>query len=677
MIYFDRSKRLRALMLMAMFCSGAIAPLSDIRSATAREQDRVKACHKENLHLPQHSDVKTLDRLYQEYLGQSLPNVDLGMDQFQLARAIVHLDEAMNGQAKANQRKTLSSTDKFQLEQLKSRYSQAIARLETLDQERADRVLKTKSLNTQRYQGRPSPGAVGKVAPLVVPAPAPILPQPSIALDQLSGSSVSRPPVPEPSDRPSLPPNFNTEEYQRVSENPFFIPKQTPLSTFSIDVDTASYSNVRRFLKRGQMPPKDAVRLEEMINYFSYDYAKPKNDEPFSINTEVAKAPWNESHQLVQIGLKGKELETPKPSNLVFLVDVSGSMRAPRKLQLLQRSLCMMVREMKPDDHVTLVTYAGRAGLVLPPTSGREKTKILKAIDDLQAGGSTAGAAGINLAYDMAQKHFLRDGNNRVILATDGDFNVGVSSNAELERLIEEKRKSGIFLTVLGFGTGNYKDSKMETLANKGNGNYAYIDTLAEARKVLVEEITSTLFTIAKDVKIQVEFNPQHVQAYRLIGYENRLLRDQDFNDDQIDAGEIGAGHTVTALYEIIPTGISTDIELPTIDELKYQTPALGASQSPSSELMQVKLRYKQPQGEQSRLLTRTIDNQTQPKMSQNLEMASTVAMFGMYLRDSKYKGATSLNDLIERSERLQNKNSYRAEFASLLQKTQSIKGRM
>jgi Ca-activated chloride channel family protein len=468
----------------------------------------------------------------------------------------------------------------------------------------------------------------------------------------------------------------NTEDYNPIAENPFLRPGSNPLSTFSIDVDTASYSNVRRFLTQGQLPPKDAVRIEEMINYFPYDYPQPEGNKPFSITTDVAAAPWNPKHKLVQIGLKGRQLQQAQPSNLVFLVDVSGSMDEPNKLPLVKQSLCLLVNELTANDRVTLVVYAGNAGLVLPPTPGDQKQKIIDAIDKLEAGGSTAGGEGIELAYQMAQQNFLKNGNNRVILATDGDFNVGVSSDAELVRLIEQKRDRGIFLTVLGFGTGNYKDAKMEQLADKGNGNYAYIDTLLEAKKVLVNDLRGTLFAIAKDVKIQVEFNPAKVQAYRLIGYENRLLRDQDFNDDTKDAGEIGAGHTVTALYEVIPTGMESDVKLPSIDPLKYQSnPA--ATTSTSNELMQVKLRYKKPKDSTSQLISQPILDQTIQvnAASNNLKFSAAVVMFGMLLRNSEFKGAANINTILQLANQARGKDQegYRSEFISLVDRSKSL----
>lgn len=463
--------------------------------------------------------------------------------------------------------------------------------------------------------------------------------------------------------------NFNTEEYDRIYENAFLSSVENPLSTFSIDVDTASYSNIRRFLNGGQMPPKDAVRIEEMVNYFVYDYPQPASEEPFSITTEAAPCPWNPSHVLALIGLKGKELTAveAKPSNLVFLIDVSGSMDEPNKLPLLQSAFRMMVNQLKADERIAIVTYAGAAGLVLDSTQGNEKPTILSAIDHLQAGGSTAGGAGIQLAYDVAKRNFIPGGNNRVILATDGDFNVGVSSDSELVRLIEEERDAGIFLTVLGFGTGNYKDAKMEKIADKGNGNYYYIDSINEAQKVLMHELGSTLFTIAKDVKVQIEFNPAHVKAYRLIGYENRMLAKEDFNDDTKDAGELGAGHTVTALYELIPADSGEEVQ--TTDELRYQK----REAIPSNEVMTVKLRYKKPEENTSRLITRILNRQdiSQSSVSDNWLFASSVAEFGLLLRDSQYKGNASYQTVLERAQPAKGQDpwGYRAEFIHLVEK--------
>ena len=438
-------------------------------------------------------------------------------------------------------------------------------------------------------------------------------------------------------------PVYNTEEYGRFEENPFLRPSDEPLSTFSIDVDRASYANVRRFVENGQRPPRDAVRIEEMVNYFTYDYPEPSAD-PFSISTELSACPWNEKHKLLLIGLQGKRIRTRDlpPNNLVFLIDTSGSMRSPDKLPLVKAGLRLLVEQLRPVDRVAIVTYAGSAGLALPSTPGSRKRAIMTAIDELEAEGSTAGAQGIVLAYQVAREHFLERGNNRVVLATDGDFNVGVTSDGELQQLIEQKRGDGIFLTVLGFGTGNLKDSKMELLANKGNGNYAYIDSLSEARKTLVHEMGATLFTIAKDVKIQVELNPAVVGAYRLIGYENRLLRSQDFNDDRKDAGELGAGHSVTALYEIVPPGEEI---AGNVDPLKYQS---VAPRSTTSELATVKLRYKDPDGDTSRLLTRVVPNTVVP-MSDNLRLASAIAELGMLLRNSEHKGDASFDAVMER----------------------------
>jgi Ca-activated chloride channel family protein len=383
------------------------------------------------------------------------------------------------------------------------------------------------------------------------------------------------------------------EQYARIYDNRFLATGTHPLSTFSIDVDAASYSNIRRFLTSGQRPPADAVRIEEMINYFSYTYPEPDGSEPFSVTTEMGPAPWNPQHQLVLVGLQGRRIsrENLPPSNLVFLLDVSGSMNAPDKLPLVQSAFRLLVKQLRREDRVAIVVYAGAAGLVLPSTPGSERDQILAAIDQLEAGGSTAGGAGIQLAYRVAKEHFIPGGNNRVILATDGDFNVGVSSDAELVRMIEEKRNEGTYLTVLGFGTGNLQDAKMEQLADKGNGNYAYVDNINEARKVFVHELGATLLTIAKDVKIQVEFNPARVQAYRLIGYENRILASEDFNDDARDAGELGAGHSVTALYEIVPAGQPLDVSVGKVDSLKYQPVATERRTYASSEYRSIKLR--------------------------------------------------------------------------------------
>ena len=469
----------------------------------------------------------------------------------------------------------------------------------------------------------------------------------------------------------------NAEQYEHIDENPFLEVARAPLSTFSIDVDTASYSNTRRFLKEGQLPPKDAVRIEELINYFSYDYPQPVGEAPFSVTAEISEAPWNPRHRLVHIGLQGKRIpmENMPPANLVFLLDVSGSMNDPRKLPLVKTAMRTLAEQLTARDRVAMVVYAGSSGLVLPSTPGDRKGDILSAIDRLEAGGSTNGGQGIELAYRTAQENFIQGGVNRVILATDGDFNVGVTSEGDLVRLIEEKRQGGVFLSVLGFGTGNIKDSTMEKLADRGNGNYAYIDSLGEARKVLGEQIGGTLFTIAKDVKIQVEFNPKQAAAYRLIGYENRLLRDRDFNDDTKDAGEIGAGHTVTALYEVVPFG--QKFENPGVDPLKYQQPVKPSEMANSNELMTVKLRYKEPTQDQSKLVSVSLAD-SRAKLgaaSQNFKFASAVAAFGMLLRDSKYKADADYNKVLElaRSSVGPDLQGYRSEFIELVEAARTL----
>jgi Ca-activated chloride channel homolog len=474
-------------------------------------------------------------------------------------------------------------------------------------------------------------------------------------------------------------PPVDMETYDRLNETGFLAPAHNPLSTFSIDVDTASYSNVRRFLNQGQLPPQDAVRVEELVNYFSYDYPEPMWGQPFSITTEVAPCPWNPSHQLALIGLQGKRLNsmTMPASNLVFLIDVSGSMSDHNKLPLLQEAFRMMTHELEAKDKVSIVVYAGAAGLVLDATPGNYKERILSAIDQLRAGGSTAGGAGIRLAYQVARNNMIANGNNRVILATDGDFNVGVSSDDELVRMIEDYRDQGIFLTVLGFGEGNLKDSKMEKIADKGNGNYFYIDTQNEARKVLVHELGSTLFAIAKDVKIQVEFNPATVQAYRLIGYENRMLAKEDFNNDAIDAGELGAGHTVTALYEIIPAG-SHPYADNRVDALKYQkTPkAPPVVWGSSSDLMTVKLRYKDPKGTTSKLIKKTV-NKSEIRAyteSDNFKFASAAAEFGLLLRNSPYRASASFDHVLNQARSAKTDEfGYRAEFMDLVERARSL----
>ncbi|MDH5383978.1 MAG: von Willebrand factor type A domain-containing protein [Candidatus Aminicenantes bacterium] len=469
------------------------------------------------------------------------------------------------------------------------------------------------------------------------------------------------------------PQNWNTEEYGRIYENSYLLALDNPLSTFSIDVDTASYSNVRRFINSNQFPYKDAVRIEEMINYFSYDYPLPKDNHPFSIYTEISTCPWNDAHRLIHIGLQGKELETKKlpPSNLVFLLDVSGSMSPANKLPLLQHAFKLLVKELGANDRVSIVVYAGAAGLVLPSTAATQEDAIIAAIDRLHAGGSTAGGAGIKLAYKVAEENFIQEGNNRIILATDGDFNIGVSSTSELVRMIEDYRKKGIFLTILGFGMGNYKDGRMEQLADKGNGNYYYIDNLMEAKKVFVNDMRGTLFTIAKDVKLQLEFNPAKVKAYRLIGYENRLLKKEDFADDTKDAGELGAGHTVTALYEIIPYG--SQEEIPGVDDLKYQDNRISPEALKSKEIMTLKLRYKKPDGNKSKLIVHPLKdrNIVLAKTSDNFKFSSAVAAFGMLLRDSEFKGTTTYESVLNLARNGKGKDffGYRSEFIQLVEK--------
>lgn len=468
--------------------------------------------------------------------------------------------------------------------------------------------------------------------------------------------------------------DFNREGYDKITENQFLKVKDNPLSTFSIDVDAASYSNIRRFLNQGQLPPAGAVRIEEMVNYFKYEYPQPTNKDPFSINTEIAEAPWNKDHKLVLIGLQGKKIPTENlpASNLVFLIDVSGSMQDANKLPLVKASMKMLVDQLREEDKISMVVYAGAAGIVLKPTSGADKTKIKDAIDRLEAGGSTAGGAGIKLAYKTAQENFVKNGNNRVILCTDGDFNVGESSDDAMERLIENERKSGVFLTVLGYGMGNYQDAKMQKLADKGNGNHAYIDGISEAKKVLVNEFGGTLFTIAKDVKLQIEFNPAKVQGYRLIGYENRMLAKEDFNDDKKDAGELGSGHTVTAIYEVIPVGVKSSF-LKDVDALKYQKDITPLSKTTrNEEMLTVKFRYKAPDGDVSKLIEHPVNDKqlSISKTSDNFRFAAAVAQFGMLLRNSEFKSNASYNSVLElaRKARGADDEGYRSEFIRLVE---------
>lgn len=467
--------------------------------------------------------------------------------------------------------------------------------------------------------------------------------------------------------------DYADESYAEIKENEFQTVESEALSTFSIDVDKASYANVRRFLNDGALPPKDAVRIEELINYFDYAYAEPKGDAPIGIQTELSTCPWNEKNQLFRIGLKGKSLnieEAPK-SDLVFLLDVSGSMNSEDKLPLLKKSFSLLVDNMRAEDRVAIVVYAGSSGVVLPSTSGKNKEKILASLDRLSAGGSTAGGQGLRKAYDIAEKYFIKNGNNRIILATDGDFNVGESSDNAMQKLIEKQRDKGIFLSVLGFGTGNLKDSKMERIADHGNGNYAYIDNLLEAKKVLVNEMSGTLYTIAKDVKLQIEFNPLYVQSYRLIGYENRMLEKEDFNDDTKDAGEMGAGHTVTALYEIVPTNNAEKV-VASVDPLKYQSLNPTETSRTSGEILTVKFRYKEPKGKKSLLINYPVPNSLTEfeQSSDDFRFSASVANFGMLLRQSKKAKKSSWQDVIEmaKASKGRDENGYRAEFIRLVE---------
>ncbi|MGE6396504.1 vWA domain-containing protein [Chryseobacterium scophthalmum] len=463
----------------------------------------------------------------------------------------------------------------------------------------------------------------------------------------------------------------NDEEYASLIENPFELTKSQPVSTFSIDVDNASYSNIRRMINEGQAVDKNAVRIEEMVNYFKYDYPQPQNNHPFSIITEYGDSPWNPNHKLLKIGLQGKNvpMNNLPPSNIVFLIDTSGSMDESNKLPLLKESLKVLLNQLRPQDKVGIIAYAGSAGVVLPSTSASDKNKILEAFEKLEAGGSTAGGEGIELAYKLAKENFIKGGNNRVVLATDGDFNVGTSSVANLETLIEEKRKTGIFLTCLGYGMGNYKDDKMETLANKGNGNYAYIDNLQEANKFLGKEFAGNIYTIAKDVKVQIEFNPKFVKSYRLIGYENRKLRNEDFVNDKIDAGELGSGHTVTALYEIIPVNVDSEF-LPNEGKLKYSSNT--ASKGCGDELATVKFRYKKPDGEKSTEISQIVKNSSSGILSASpdFKFATSVAWFGLVLRDSKLIKNKNLNAIENLAGEGKNRDEegYRSEFMKLIQ---------
>lgn len=471
----------------------------------------------------------------------------------------------------------------------------------------------------------------------------------------------------------------NSESYKGITENRFINPLKEALSTFAADVDAASYSNVRRFINQGQLPPTDAVRIEEMINYFQYDLKAPTNGEPVTIMTELTLAPWNTQHQLLRISLKAKDIAVDKlpTSNFVFLIDVSGSMYSPNKLPLVKSSLKMLVDQLRDNDKVSIVTYAGNASVKLASTSGSQKMKIKDAIDALEAGGSTAGGAGIKRAYQIARENFIKGGNNRIIMATDGDFNVGASSDEDMEKLIAKERESGIHISLLGYGMGNYKDSKMEILAQKGHGNYAYIDNISEARKAIITEFGGTLFTVAKDVKIQVEFNPYHVQAYRLVGYENRLLEAEDFNNDQKLGGDMGVGHSVTALYEIIPAGIKSDFA-GAVDDLKYQEDRRAVLKSPNStELATVKFRYKEPESEKSKITEKVVLPHAlqMEKVSEDLRFASAVAELGLLIRNSEYKQKADFDRLIQRAKEAKGRDEegYRAEFIRLAEDAKAL----
>ncbi len=459
--------------------------------------------------------------------------------------------------------------------------------------------------------------------------------------------------------------DFNTEEYNAIKENSYMSVAANPLSTFSIDVDTASYTNLRRMINEGGYIDTDSIRIEEMINYFSYDYPAPEAGEPFSVTTEMADCPWNDETKLLLVGLQAEEIDMSErdPMNIVFLIDVSGSMYSENKLPLVQKSFTLLTENLTPQDRVSIVTYAGSDRVVLEGADGNDREKILEAINALEAGGSTAGADGINTAYRIAEKYFISGGNNRIVLATDGDLNVGISSESELTKLVEEKRETGVFLSVLGFGTGNIKDNKMEALADNGNGNYAYIDSVLEAKKVLVEEMGGTLFTVAKDVKLQLEFNPAYIKGYRLIGYENRMLAAEDFEDDAKDAGEIGAGHSVTAIYEIVT--VDSPMELSSSD-LKYSETA-GEE---NGEWLTVSIRYKEPDGDTSKLLEYPVtENAYSDSMSENLTFASAVVQFGLVLRDSEYKGTATYDSILSILENYDFENdSYKSEFISLVE---------
>ncbi len=489
--------------------------------------------------------------------------------------------------------------------------------------------------------------------------------------------SYQRNPTQEIKDRNHYQPN--NETYAMVDDNNFLDPVNNPLSTFSVDVDRASYTNIRRFINNGTLPPKEAVRIEEMINYFDYQYESSETGQPFSIHQEIAVSPWNMQHYILKVALQGQKLKKEQlpPSNLVFLIDVSGSMNSPTKLPLLKSSFKLLLNELRSEDYVSIVVYAGAAGIVLNPTKGNQKDSIRNALDKLKAGGSTAGGAGLKLAYKLAEENLIKNGNNRIILATDGDFNVGLSSESDMEKLIKEKRDKGIYITVAGFGMGNYKDSKMEIIADKGNGNYFYIDNIQEAKKAMIEEFAGTFYTIAKDVKFQIEFNPQHIAGYRLIGYENRMLNKEDFNDDKKDAGEIGSGHTVTALYEIIPKGASDVKEyFPGVDPLKYQNELNPTTNNKtkkySNELLTLKLRYKLPNENKSKLISTTVLNNVKPlkEASSDFKFTCAVAAWGMKLRESEYLSKIKYPEIIKwaKNSKSYDPQGYKSEMVRLME---------
>lgn len=469
----------------------------------------------------------------------------------------------------------------------------------------------------------------------------------------------------------------DAEEYPVFRENGFMLAQSNPLSTFSIDVDNASYSNVRRFINQGRKPNPDAIRIEEMINYFDYVYPAPTGADPVHISTEIGASPWNKDNRLVKIGLKAKDVDVKElpNSNLVFLIDVSGSMSGATRLDLVKSSMKLLLDNLRDDDRVAIVVYANEVGVKLESTLVKEKDKIIRVLNSLYASGGTSGGDGIQQAYRVAEKNFIKGGNNRIILCTDGDFNIGMSDDAQLEKMIEQKRQSGVFLSILGYGMGNYKDRKMQTLSQAGNGNHAYIDNLQEAQKVLEKEFKGTMFTIAKDVKIQVEFNPAKVQAYRLVGYETRRLNKEDFNDDTKDAGEMGVGHTVTALYEVVPVGVKNSM-VPSVDPLKYQdNEEKPKVESKSGELLTVKLRYKEPDGDTSKLLSRAVTDRGGDNVSQDFRFASAVAMYGQLLKNSQYKGNADYNKVITLAKQGLNNDEqgYRREFVRMVEATRSL----